>query len=103
LGARQVEDHQRRLVQRELGHGLLHEREALTAGPGRRPETRSGGTQRHVDALDLALRVDAHAPMLGQFAGHLLEELSERRHWVAGEEPAAGGDRGLRDRPGALE
>ena len=42
-------------------------------------------------------------PTAGSLRGHVLEHLGERRHRVAGEEPAAGGDHRLGDRLGAFE
>jgi hypothetical protein len=47
--------------------------------------------------------VDADAAVLGQERGKVLEHLGERRHRVAGEEAAARGERGARDRLGTFE
>ena len=42
-------------------------------------------------------------PTAGQLGGHVLEHLGERRHRVAGEEAAAGGDHRVGDRLRALQ
>ena len=102
LAARHVEDDERQLGERDLAERLLHEREALAGRAGGGAGAGRERTPRHADGLELALGVDAHAAHLGQLLGEVLEELGERRHRVAGEEAAAGRDRGFRHRLGAL-
>ena len=103
LSARHVEQHERQLGARDLGQRLLHQRDPLAGRPGGR--ARAGGERapRHADRLELALGVDAHAAALGQERREVLEQLGERRHRIAGEEAAARGERGARDRLGAFE
>ena len=102
LAARHVEDDEWQLRQRDLAERLLHEREPLARRAGGGAGTGRERSPRHADGLELALGVDADAANLGQLLGQVLEQLSERRHRVAGEEAAAGCDHGFRHRLRAL-
>ena len=103
LTARHVEQHERQLGARDLGERLLHQRDPLAGRAGGRAFAGGERAPRHSDRLELALRVDAYAAALGQERREVLEQLGERRHRIAGEEAAARGERGARDRLGALE
>ena len=102
LRAGHVHDHHREPGQRQLADRLLHERQALTGRAGGAAGAGGGRAPRHAHRLELALGVHAHPTDGRELLGHVLEHLGERRHRVAGEEPAAGGDHRLGDGLGAL-
>ena len=97
-----VEDHRRELVESQLGDALLHEGEALPARAGGRSGAGRRRPDGHVHRLYLAGGVHADPARTGELAAHVLEQLGERRHRIAAEEPATGGQGRLGDRFAAL-
>ena len=78
---------------------------ASATAPGRSTRWRAGvpvaAAPHAMPTASSSLSAFMHTPpTAGSLRGHVLEHLGERRHRVAGEEPAAGGDHRLGDRLG---
>src|SRR5207249_6543562 len=74
-----------------------HEADALPRRRDHGAYAAAGGAPHHVDRLDLALGVHAHAAHLRLAVRHVLEDLGRRRDRVAGVEAATGLERRLGD------